>query len=51
MHWSPLTELPYTTGPEYFKIYKGRWLLDNTFSYPKKILGFRQNDNRNIRIE
>ena len=30
-----LDGVPVYTGPEELQIYKGRWLLDNTFSYPE----------------
>lgn len=50
MHWSPLTELPYTRAPNISRFTKagGCWTIRSVI---RKIIGFRQNDNRNIRIE
>ena len=50
MRWSPSTELPYTRAPNISRFTKadGCWTIRSVI---RKIIGFRQNDNRNIRIE
>ena len=50
MRWSPSTELPYTRAPNISRFTKadGCWTIRSVI---RKIIGSRQNDNRNIRIE